>query len=369
MCHSPRQTQEQYIHTLQETLKARERPCEDLKHLFTSCCTESLVNLSNQYYLITGATPCNNAHQVFLPSSMALLRRDVSFKAVDGTVLRGWFYPTKNKAPCIIMSHGLGGVRHFLLPPFASRFQAAGFAVMLYDNRNWGDSDGLPRQESNPSLQQTDYYDAFNFVITLPNVDRDQIVYWGTSFSGGNVIHAAAVDKRIKAAIVQAPAVSGETRSLAFKDRIPQLFDDRARITNGEPGGRVPQIAPDLESAKRGNYPCMFPDLHAYESFAGISELGTTWENYVTEQTQLYMLLFEAQAVIHRVSPTPLLMVVPGNDVTVKTASQLAAFEKAKEPKQLFYIEGAGHFDVYLGETFERNIEVQIEFLRKHLRA
>jgi len=298
---------------------------------------------------------------------MAVPRQDISFKAVDGTVLRGWLYPTQEKSPCIIMSHGLGGVRHFLLPPFAERFNAVGFAVLLYDNRNWGDSDGLPRQESIPALQQTDYYDAFNFATTLPCVDPNQIVYWGTSFSGGNVIHAASVDKRIKAAIVQCPAVSGETRSVAFKDRIPGLFNDRARISNGAKPGKVPLIAPDLESAKRGDAPVMFRDLHAYESFQGILESGANWENCATEQTQLHMLLFEAQAVIHRVSPTPLLMVVPGNDVTVLTSSQLAAFEKAKEPKQLLYLEGYGHFDIYRGEGFERSIQVQIEFLKRHL--
>ena len=193
------------------------------------------------------------------------------------------------------------------------------------------------------------------------------MVYWGTSFSGGNVLHAAAVDKRIKAAVVQCPAVSGETRSLAFKDRIPALFDDRARIVAGGERGRVPQIAPDLESARRGDAAVMFPDLHAYESMKGIPELGTRWENYVTEQTQLHMLLFEGHTVIHRISPTPLLMVIPGNDVTVKTASQLMAYEKAREPKEMLYLEGCGHFDIYSGSAFEQNIRVQIDFLKRKL--
>ena len=261
----------------------------------------------------------------------------------------------------------LGGVRHFNLPSFAARFQATGFAVLLYDNRNWGDSDGFPRQESVPALQQNDYYDAFNYAVTLPNVDRHRIVYWGTSFSGGNVLHAAAADKRIKAAVVQCPAVSGETRSLAFKDRIPALFDDRARIVAGGERGRVPQIAVDLPSATRGDAKVMFPDLHAYESMKDIPELGARWDNYVTEQTQLHMLLFEGQAVIHRIAPTPLLMVVPGNDVTVKTAAQLAAYEKAGEPKELLYLDGCGHFGVYTGDAFEKNIRAQIEFLKRKL--
>lgn len=176
------------------------------------------------------------------------------------------------------------------------------------------------------------------------------MVYWGTSFSGGNVIHAAAIDKRIKAAIAQAPSVSGETRSLAFKDRIPGLFNDRARIAAGGRRGRVPCITSTAEEAQTGTAPVLFPDLHAYESYSQIPDCGGKWENYVTEQTQLHMLRFESQAFMHRIAPTPFLMVIPGDDVTVKTSSQVEAFGKAREPKQMLFLEGAGHFDIYQGE-------------------
>lgn len=258
-------------------------------------------------------------------------------------------------------------MRHWWLPDFAAVFQEAGYAVLLYDNRNWGDSDGLPRQESNPSLQHMDYYDAFNFTSTLPCVDDSRIVYWGTSFSGGNVLYAAAVDKRIKAAIVQAPAVSGETRSLAFKDRIPVLLAERAHIIAGAEPEKVPLISDSLEAAKAGMAKVMFPGVHAYEQMQGISNCGARWDNYVTTQTQLHMLEFEGQAMIHRISPTPLLMVIPGNDILVTTASQLATFTKAREPKQLLYLDGAGHFDIYTGEWFKKNITVQLEFLKTHV--
>lgn len=75
------------------------------------------------------------------------------------------------------------------------------------------------------------------------------------------------------------------------------------------------------------------------------------------------MLGFEGQAVIHRIAPTPSLMVVPGNDITVRASSQLQAFAKTKEPKELHYMEGLGHFDVYL-DGFE---ETMNEFLHKHI--
>ena len=260
-------------------------------------------------------------------------------------------------------------MRHHRLPTFADSFQNAGYAVILYDNRNWGDSDGLPRQESNPALQQTDYYDAFNFASTLPCVDESKIVYWGSSFAGGNVLYAAAVDKRIKAAIVQCPAVSGETRSIAFKDRIPVILADRARIAAGLEGMRVPMIADDLEAAKAGTAKVMFPGVGAYEEMVRSSTYNTRWENYITAQTQLHMLEFEGQAMVHRISPTPLLMVIPGNDILVTTASQLATFEKAREPKQMHYLNGAGHFDVYAGKVFEENIKAQLEFLKTHVGA
>lgn len=274
-----------------------------------------------------------------MPANMALPRQDIEFKACDGTILRGWLYPRHKISPCIIMTHGvgflpfpslfcdslfssmlqdarsltclrltqLGGTRHFLLPRFASAFNEAGYAVLLYDNRNWGDSDGLPRQESNPALQQTDYYDAFSYAITLRCVDSDRIIYWGSSFSGGNVIYAAAIDKRIKAAIIQAPAVSGETRSLAFRHRIPRLLRDRKRITSDLGHSTVPLIAPDRESADPSKTDAMFPTKDAYDILIEQENCGSQWENYVTSQTQLHMLSFEAQAMIHRISPTPLL--------------------------------------------------------------
>lgn len=38
---------------------------------------------------------------------MALARQDIEFKARDGTTLRGWFYPQRDKSPCVIMTHGV----------------------------------------------------------------------------------------------------------------------------------------------------------------------------------------------------------------------------------------------------------------------
>ncbi|UPK96810.1 hypothetical protein LCI18_007745 [Fusarium solani-melongenae] len=178
------------------------------------------------------------------------------------------------------------------------------------------------------------------------------------AFSGGNVIYAAAIDKRIKASIVQAPAVSGETRSLAFRHRIPELLEDRKRIVSDL---GIPSADPSKTDA-------MFPTKDAYNILIEQEKSGSRWENSVTSQTQLHMLSFEAQAMIHRISPTPLLFVIPGNDILVSTSSQMDAFNKAREPKRLHYLEGCGHFDIYLGDYFKDNIKAQIQFLERYIK-
>jgi fermentation-respiration switch protein FrsA (DUF1100 family) len=81
------------------------------------------------------------------------------------------------------------------------------------------------------------------------------------------------------------------------------------------------------------------------------------------------MLSFKGQSIIHRVSPTLLLFIIPGNDVLVLIASQIDAFHKARKPKELLYLDGCGHFDLYRGDYFKRNIKVQIEFLDRYAKS
>lgn len=69
---------------------------------------------------------------------------------------------------------------------------------------------------------------------------------------------------------------------------------------------------------------------------------------------------------VHRISPTPLLMTVAENDVVCPTDIALEAYERAREPKELHIIPG-GHFDAYTGFNFQVNADRQVEFLRKTL--
>jgi alpha-beta hydrolase superfamily lysophospholipase len=49
------------------------------------------------------------------------------------------------------MAHGFSAVKEMYLDSFAEVFAAAGLNALVFDNRNFGASDGEPRLEIDPS--------------------------------------------------------------------------------------------------------------------------------------------------------------------------------------------------------------------------
>jgi len=91
-----------------------------------------------------------------------MTRRDVEFGA-EGVILRGWFYPAEGSpgtAPTIVLAHGFSAVKEMYLDKYAELFAAHGLNALVFDNRNFGDSDGAPRQEIDPWAQVRDYRHA-----------------------------------------------------------------------------------------------------------------------------------------------------------------------------------------------------------------
>ena len=114
-------------------------------------------------------------------------RKDVEFKTTDGTTLRGWVYTpdsSSGKLPCLVMAHGWTALKEMDLDAFAEHFSSKlPISVLVYDNRCFGASDGEPRHEIIPSLQQSDYSDAITFAQSLEEVDPEKIGIWGRSDS------------------------------------------------------------------------------------------------------------------------------------------------------------------------------------------
>ncbi|MBV8868411.1 MAG: alpha/beta fold hydrolase, partial [Acetobacteraceae bacterium] len=144
------------------------------------------------------------------------MRKDIAFKAEDGVTLRGWHYLPERAAgrhPTIVMAHGFSAVKEMYLDRFAEAFAAAGLAALVFDNRNFGASDGTPRQEIDPWQQVRDYRDAITFAETLEETDRGRLGVWGSSYSGGHVLVLGAIDRRIRCVVSQVPLISGHANA------------------------------------------------------------------------------------------------------------------------------------------------------------
>jgi len=297
------------------------------------------------------------------------MRQDVDFKTTDGTTLRGWHYVPDGpgRHPTIVMAHGFSAVKEMFLDKYAEAFAEAGFASLVYDNRNFGASDGQPRQEIDPWLQVRDYSDAITFALSREQTDPARIGVWGSSYSGAHVLVVAAIDRRVKCVVSQVPAISGYHgfRRLVRADFIAglreQLHVDRVSRAAGGAPAMLPVVSQDP------NAPSALPTADSHRWF---SETAATrapaWRNEVTLRTVEYAFGYEPGAYIGLISPTPLLLVVAVEDHLAVADLAIAAYEQAHEPKKLVLLSG-GHFDAYV-DDFDKSSGAAVDWFRTHFR-
>jgi fermentation-respiration switch protein FrsA (DUF1100 family) len=296
------------------------------------------------------------------------MRRDIEFNA-EGVMLRGWLYRpdgATGAVPTIVMAHGYSAVKEMYLDAFAEVFAQAGLGTLVFDNRNFGASDGEPRQEIDPWQQIRDYRHAITYASTLPEVDANRIGIWGSSYSGGHVLVVGAIDRRVKCVVSQVPLISGHrnARRLIRADFIAPLqaqFDeDRRKRFGGEPPLMLPVVAEDPMA------PCALPTPDSWQWF---SETGATqapaWRNEVTLRSVEMFMEYEPGVYISWISPTPLLLVVGRDDHLTVADEAVSAYNEALEPKKLVLAPG-GHFDAYI-QGFDVASSAACDWFVEHL--
>ena len=88
----------------------------------------------------------------------------------------GWLYvpdDLEGRAPAIVMANAISAIKEITLPGYAERFCAAGFVVLVFDYRNYGSSDGTPRNHLDPHEQQQDVRNAITWLRAQPEVDLE----------------------------------------------------------------------------------------------------------------------------------------------------------------------------------------------------
>ncbi len=170
---------------------------------------------------------------------------------------------TGKPLPTIIMAHGWGGTAaNFRWD--AVQLANAGYLVVTFDYRGWGQSDGrilltAPpekregrrytaqveelREYIDPIEQTADWFNVINWAMGEAMVDKNRIGLRGSSYSGGHVFYMAAHDTRVKAIVSQVGAfdsrwvVLGDTETQATREEAMKRA--RGEIGYPEPRARV----------------------------------------------------------------------------------------------------------------------------------
>jgi dienelactone hydrolase len=289
-------------------------------------------------------------------------RRDVAFNS-SGDECRAWlFMPDVERPPLVILGHGLGATREYGLEAFASRFADAGIAALVFTYRHFGDSGGHPRQLLDIDRQLSDWAAALAYARTLDEIDPARIALWGTSFGGGHVLIAAERDGNVAAVVSQCPFTDGLAATRAAHPRslvraiAPVLRDQVARLRGKDPV-MVPLVGPPGSAALMTS-----PDSEP--GYRALVPAGAEFRNGVAARFLLHVGTHRPGRAAKKVS-APILFCLCDADAVAPadTAARYAATAPRAEVKRY----PIGHFDIYVGEPFQRAVADQTEFLVRHL--
>ena len=247
--------------------------------------------------------------------------RRVKIPTDDGIILRAYLHsPDEGAHTGIVMCTGFGGVKPHI-DQYAVLFAEAGFAVLNYDNRGFGTSEGEPRQEVDPYKQLADFRAAITFAESQPEFDAQQgFGVWGSSFSGGLAVVTAANDPRVRCVVAQIPNVSGHRNAVKLftAEQLQEVHRraaiDRAARLTGEAPMTVPIFSDDPDEL------CAFPGPIP-EEFREPITTGI-WNNETTIRSIEQFTEFEPAGWLPYVTPKPLLMIIAEQDRSTYTKVQ-----------------------------------------------
>jgi len=263
-----------------------------------------------------------------------------------------------DKPPIIVMAHGFAGERSFRLPAFAEKFCEQGLAVLLFDYRTFGDSEGTPRQWVHPWRQLEDWRAAIAYVQSMPEVNGSQLILWGTSFSGGHVISLAAENHSVTGVIAQVPFVSGlnlmknQSAKDLFQLTTAALVDSFGALVGARPY-EYPVVA---KPGKKG----VMNTPGSYEGYLKLAPQKTNWRNAVPARVGLYVPWYSPIKKAHKVTcPVLILAATKDSLIPVEAVKRMADKVPDVEYQEL----DTDHFQPYVEPYFSDNMNIQQQFI------
>lgn len=299
----------------------------------------------------------NGANNFYTSDRVTL--QNVTFKTQYQMNVAGNLFIPRNlerraKNPAIVVGHPMGAVKEQSANLYAAKMAEQGFVAMSIDLPFWGESDGQSRNLVSPDIYAEAFSAAVDFLGTRPFVDRDRIGAIGICGSGSFVISAAKIDPRLKAiATVSMYDMGAANRnalnhSLTVEQRkqiIAAAAEQRyVEFTGGETqytSGTVHQLTADTDPIQREFYDFYRTPRGEFTPKGGSRRLTT----HPTLTSNVKFMNFYPFNDIETISPRPMLFIT-GDQAHSREFSE-DAYRRAAEPKELVWVRGAGHVDLY----------------------
>jgi len=240
--------------------------------------------------------------------------------------------------PGIVMCHGFTGIKEWLLPPFAEAFCAAGFAVVTFDYRGFGESDGA-RGRLVPQEQVEDIRNAITFLGVQGGVNPDRLGLWGTSFGCANVIQTAGIDPRPRCVVGQVgfgslPRIMREKAGPEQVEAMRQMLaaDAAQRVQTGVSTPIDPGMVLNDEQS-------VVAFAAGLEAFPGLAT------QLPLEAVERFM-EYEPERVVKRIAPRPLLLIGARYDAAAPISEMQHLYRAAGQPKRLEVLD-ITHYEIY----------------------
>ena len=255
----------------------------------------------------------------------------------DGLKLSGVVHvPDGHKAgerrPAIVMMHGFGANKSGGPEWVCGQFESWGYVALRFDYRGCGDSEG-ERGRVIAMEEVADARNAVTYLAARPEVDPQRIALAGSSLGAGVAVHAAGIDPRVAAVILENGLGSGERiiRSMHTPEswaKFLALMEDGIR--HRERTGQSKMV-------------------HRFDIFEMPKELqvNLTSNNSLmqfTAETAVSFFMFRPEEMIGRISPRPILILHSARDRVCNYEEAFSMARHAKPPFELHLLDGADHF-------------------------
>ena len=269
---------------------------------------------------------------------------------IVGNLFKPAGFDAKQKYAGIVVTHPFGGVKEQTSGLYAQRLAEQGFVTLAYDASYQGESGGEPRLMEVPAQRLDDISCAIDFLVKHPQTNAERIGSLGICAGGSYALCNAATEFRVKAVAAVSTFNLGEARregmgTISYEQRMKRLkeaSEARSREARGE-AAQLITVVPNSPADFTEKTPVLYREGYDYyRTPRGHHPNSPSKYMYSSLPQQIAFFPFEQ---LDTISPRPLL-VIAGSKADTRFWSE-DVMEKAKDPKELYIVEGATHIDMY----------------------